>query len=251
MIYGPVGRTEDNTPTIAWQDLTGAVDYELLVYHVERGLEVVAGIHINETYFTTNELAIGGTYEAYVRAIFPENAPTAWSPMRQFEIVHEAPTRLVAPNSFTTAARPTFVWTEAATANSYELLVYNVDTGREVERISGIKQTSATLARSYYGATLEAYVRIETASGAGRWSAPLRVKSLSIMVGLDSDNDDLKLFADPADEENPVTLEDTESADANDKSAQAFADGEIEQVDAVMEEWVEMEWWSDVVHVNQ
>ena len=102
--------------------------------------------------------------------------------MHRFVIVHEAPPSLIAPNSPTTTAQPTFVWTQAATANSYGLVVYDVAKGREVERISGINQTSVTLAQSYFGATLEAYVRIETSSGAGRWSAPLTVKFLSIMV---------------------------------------------------------------------
>lgn len=247
-IYGPHGSILDSTPTIAWENVTGEIDYDVVVYSVDRGVEVAAGTHIEHTYFTTPELAAGETYEVYVRARFAGDALTAWSPMHRFSIVHEAPPTLIAPGPLTTFARPTFAWTAAATAESYTLLVYNVDTGREVERIVGIQQTSAQLAHAYYGATLEAYVRIETASGPGAWSAPLRVKSLAIVADQALENvefnllDELKLIDDPTDEMPPfVDAEEFGDAEKNLAKATFNAD-EIEHVDAALEMWGELEW---------
>lgn len=247
VIYGPTGPTDDNTPTIAWQDVAGRIDYELVVYSVDRGVEVSAATHVEHTYFTTPQLAIGETYEVYVRARFAGDALTSWSPMHRFSVVPESPPTFIATPIQTANIPPVFLWTGAKTADSYTLLVYNVDTGREVERIAAIDDNSVQLANPYAGATLEAYVRIETASGSGRWSAPIRVKTLATMADRDVDakldlDHLLEPIDDPAGDATPDAVDDSEAVDREVAAKpEAISADDIEHLDAALAMWDEID----------
>lgn len=249
MIHGPVSDILDTTPVIAWSEVTSAMDYDVLVYSVDRGAEVAAGTNISGTHFTTTELPTGETYVAYVRANLSNGTRTSWSPRHRFAIHSPVSPRFILPGSVAESPAPTFVWTGVDSAVDYELLIYNVTTGQEVRNIAGITSTSYTLANSLHRTTHQAFVRTRSADGVGPWSAPLNFEvTASNLEPHDTDENLTNL-----DDANPEAIVETiEVAEEPRLKKAHFQPSEIvediAQLDAALENWAETEWWSDSVH---
>ena len=177
-VISPVGSTEDETPTIIWTSSTGATSYNLLVYSISAGQEVARSFGKARTYFTPTALLPGaGEYQVFVQAS-DETETSNWSDPYIFQLtagmasLPDAP-NLAAPIGTTSDSTPTVVWTAVGNADSYEMLVYNVNTGQEVANVSGLSGTSFTIVTPLaVSGQHQIFLRSVNSFGNSDWNGP-------------------------------------------------------------------------------
>lgn len=174
-VTGPIGAIPDNTPTITWTAYPGAVSYELLVYHVNRGQEVLNIKGITGTQFTTPSLFVPGTYQVFVRAILGGGAKTIHSKALLFDVTSATPvpgvTQILTPTQQTDDSTPTITWQALQNAATYDILVYDVNAGEEVFSAFGLTTHFATLPTPLSPGHYQAHVRGSNAAGQdGDWT---------------------------------------------------------------------------------
>ena len=113
-VVGPIGRTAVANPTLSWQSVPGALNYEI---HINNDSVPVAKLY-NQTgiaslsYTVPANLPIGN-YTFWVRARNGFGFNSNWSAPQKFEVV-TAPV-LTGPPASTFNLRPTFAWTNMMT----------------------------------------------------------------------------------------------------------------------------------------
>ncbi len=142
----PLSPTFDTTPEFLWTTVVGAENYDLLVYNVALGQEVINAPNLVSTAYTHGTpLAASYQYSAYVRATnsLPEIGP--WSAAHYFDLdLPNAPT-ITSPLVSTVDTTPDITWDAAEGAATYDLLLYNVVTGQPIpspDYSYSLKQTS-------------------------------------------------------------------------------------------------------------
>lgn len=176
-LTAPGAITADTTPTFQWQAASGAAAYELLVYDIDLGRQVLNGTNIVGTSFSSSLPPYKARYQAFVRAKDANGLPGGWSPSLEFEVqtISQLPGRPVVttPAGATTVDPPTIRWQPAAGAATYDLLVYQVDRGVAVINAGGTTATSYTHPYSIGDGRFQVFVRgVNSAGQAGAWSTP-------------------------------------------------------------------------------
>lgn len=113
-IVGPIGRTPLAKPTLSWQSVPGALNYEVWLNNTSvpvAKLYTPAGI-TSLSYTVPADLPIGN-YTFSVRARNAFGSDSNWSQAQKFEVV--TPPVLIGPSASTFNKRPTFNWTNMKT----------------------------------------------------------------------------------------------------------------------------------------
>ena len=158
VVVGPVGRTGATRPTLSWQSVLGALNYEVWI---DNNTVPVRNLFASQTpnpnrginslsYTVPADLPIG-QYTFWVRANNASGVTSNWSVPKSFSVV-TAPV-LSGPSQATLNVRPTFAWTNQMTtldsrptgAARYEFRLYatNFTNTSEVE-LTAFRQTNLT-----------------------------------------------------------------------------------------------------------
>lgn len=175
-MHSPPSTTSDTTPVFGWSSVSGAVEYELLVYDYTTGQVVIAQGNIAATaYEPSSPMLAGRSYQAFVRGVDASGRVGHFSSAHHFAIQNTAslgsPT-ITGPSDPTNDATPTFSWTSVTNASGYELLVYDIAAGQAVIDVvvGGTSFTPDTAMR--IDTRYQAFVRGVASDGAvGPWSA--------------------------------------------------------------------------------
>eukprot|EP00913_Durusdinium_trenchii_P010900 g10229.t1 len=176
-ITGPAATTNGSAPTITWTGGSGAATYDVLVYNIGAGTEVINSRNRTGTSLTpAGPLPAGGRFQVFVRGVNSAGAG-AWSAAYEFQVggvpqgPPAAPTNLVPVNgSLSASATPLFDWNDMPGATTYRLLAYNKAIGADVINQSGLTasrfQQTVALAPGAY----EFYLQAQNASGASAFA---------------------------------------------------------------------------------
>ncbi len=171
-LAGPSGEITTLTPTFAWNPPVTVSSYEFWLSDLTTGQAPLFDVaNITSMSFTpTSPLTAGHTYEWWVKGL-------AWSSPDIFSIPAVAP-KLTSPSGSIASAVPSFAWSPATGASSYELWLSDLTTGQApLLDVANITNTSYTPAGALtVGHTYEWWVK--ALSGAARrrsrFSCPLR-----------------------------------------------------------------------------
>eukprot|EP00913_Durusdinium_trenchii_P028451 g26679.t1 len=175
-LISPDLSNDANTPEFAWSDVADADGYELVVYNMRLGQEVLHADGLAGTSYTPMRPFAKDPHQAFVRAVNTAGAGL-WSAPQVFDVltgdqqIAEQPEWLQ-PQETPATSVPQFVWNAVDNAEMYELLVYHVDSGREVAR-QIISDTSHRFAEAFSGGRHQAFVRAMDTSGPRLWSNPI------------------------------------------------------------------------------
>ncbi len=133
----------DTTPVISMDPHPDAARYEVSISNRDSGQTVLL-----EQYLGDDSLPVelpGGNYLAYARYFDSNGAPGIWSDSVDFSIFTPAPgkAKLTGPQGIVDTDQPTFHWNKTDHASSYQLFVYNNDTGETLINF-WVKDTSYT-----------------------------------------------------------------------------------------------------------
>lgn len=269
----------NSRPTITWTSAGAGATYDLLMYNVDIGQEVLNQPGLTNNQFTPVSALPTANYQVFVRASTATQV-SAFSTPRNFRVEgsDNAVPNLFSPEAVISDHTPTFRWTGVTNATSYELLVYNVAAGQQVIGISTdlLLYTQPTNLPS---GPYQAFVRAITPSGPTQYSSPLNfqitsVNAADLFDGIEGNSPDalplpgeegVQLVASLADGEliptqvvstedsaelNTVTMPEWNDADVNlvqdygwRNTEPVEADAE-EEIHALMTEWPEIDWWS-------
>eukprot|EP00913_Durusdinium_trenchii_P028498 g26726.t1 len=157
--------TLDSTPTISWSAVPGAATYEILVYNIDIGAQIIHQNGITGTQFTPSSAFASVDHQAFVRAYDTFGMPGAFSSPQVLEIGSGTPT-ITAPVALANDPTPTIEWTTVAGAATYELMVYNLSTGKAVVEESNIVGTQFTPTTDLLRTEHQAFVRAVDVNGA-------------------------------------------------------------------------------------
>ncbi|GAB4146555.1 MAG: hypothetical protein Tsb009_19280 [Planctomycetaceae bacterium] len=177
VITGPTGTTSDTTPTITWNAASGAATYQLLAYDINTGQQIVNQSGIASTSFTPGSPWPGTKVQIFVRGVNSSNQTGPWSVPHQFMIQSSTPlpgavtfTNIIGTTTDTT---PTITWAPVSNAATYDLLAYDLNTGRQLANETNIVGTSFTPQSAWPGSAIQVFVRGVNSSGqSGPWSSP-------------------------------------------------------------------------------
>eukprot|EP00913_Durusdinium_trenchii_P023358 g21936.t1 len=171
-VSGPSGDTFDTTPDISWTGSTGAVGYEILLYDTAGGR--LLAHHQNQATLDYTPTLPTGSYQFWVRPTNIDGDHGSWSAPLNFNIVVaplNAPT-LTGPTGTTNAGAVTITWTGSDNATGYDLLVYNIGTGQQVDNPTGISGNSYNA--NYGAGTYQVFARATNATQTSSWSTPMQ-----------------------------------------------------------------------------
>ncbi len=183
----PVGIvTGTNRPTFQWTGVAQYVSYQLWVDNLTTGTTQVINVSgITGTQYTPDLPLENGNFRAWVRGTDAAGNRSNWSAPLNFTMnagVSGAPTA-VSPRISTGNNRPTFTWTPAANATTYQLIVTQLTASGQptVINVSNIPGTVVNSVVSYTtttsltpGQTYRWWVRGISSNGvAGAWSQPV------------------------------------------------------------------------------
>ncbi len=175
-LTAPQGDISDSTPTLSWSAATNATSYELQVTRTSDGTVVLSQTGLTVTTHTlVSALTLGATYQWYVRGL-NGSAVGEWS-SAVFTVLDPSdvgvPTGLT-PTGLTTTLTPTFTWTAAPNATTYQLWVEMSGNSNPLVNVTGITGASYTPASALpMGATGRFYVRGSNATETASWSNPI------------------------------------------------------------------------------
>lgn len=155
---------EDLTPTISWTPVAGASSYRVYVGNVTSGDAVVDETVVGTSYTPTTDFEFG-RHQIWVRAIGPQNYPSAWSDVVKYYIGPD----LLAPTTSTFNLQPEFSWTSVPGIASYRLFVQKGSTTAINE--ASITGTSFTPASPLEAGAYRWWILPSHANGrTGAWS---------------------------------------------------------------------------------
>ncbi|GAB4161764.1 MAG: hypothetical protein Tsb009_38970 [Planctomycetaceae bacterium] len=163
--------TTDTTPTIIWGSVTGAASYEILVYNISSGQQIIHQTGLVTNQFTPSSPFAQSMHQIFVRAFDVYGVATAYSAPQSLNVGIPT-TTITGPSATVGDTTPTISWTPVMGAASYELLVYNTSLGQLVIHQTGITTTAFTPSSPLAVANHQAFVRaIDGSNVAGPWSA--------------------------------------------------------------------------------
>ncbi|MCH8829113.1 MAG: hypothetical protein IID45_06000, partial [Planctomycetes bacterium] len=164
---------------ISWNNDANATGYDLLVYDVNAGQEVLNLNSLNTNSHTPAALTDAERYQVFVRGT-ANGQNGSWSSPVYFTLTG-APAAAVSGlpgtpsfTGLTSDTPPALTWTSATNAANYELLIYNLNAGQEVSHQTGLTDTTYTPTNLLAaGDNYQAFVRAENANGdVSNWSTP-------------------------------------------------------------------------------
>lgn len=179
-ITAPTPITSNTSPRIVWNAVNAAAKYDLWVDNLTTGTSKYIRqseiSYLTPWYDTTN--LPQGTFRAWVRAANGNNEFSPWSDPYTFtvDILPPSTPSMVGPtgvNGIVNTTNPTFKWTSADRAATYDLWVNNVTTSQSQiirqQNLSGTEYVAlANLPQGLY----HAWVRgINSVNEVGEWSA--------------------------------------------------------------------------------
>ena len=172
---GPAQFPQDPTVTLTWAEARYATTYELRVYHIEQGREIVRQVLTDATSFTFLEPLEGGArYSAYVRVVNEVGS----SQYNSLIFTQRPPATLAlrpvitGPRSHIRDTTATVTWDDFPDATDYRVLLYSVNRGKELVRqqVGNVTQfETPTLARNE---RYQVFVEATTSSGQRSLSSP-------------------------------------------------------------------------------
>jgi ELWxxDGT repeat protein len=140
----PMIRNQSTSrPTIVWQDVPGAVEYDVWIDNTTPG-QTSTVIHHDVTgksWQSATDLPLG-QYRAWVRGLDASGLAAAWSAVIYFNVA--TPPTMTAPLSSTFFARPQFTWTSVPSATKYDIYVRNMNTETVAYNVQSINATNWT-----------------------------------------------------------------------------------------------------------
>lgn len=161
--------TFDRTPTFAWNAVSGAGTYDVVIRSVKTGTTVVQQRGITDTSWTPSTPLADGPYFWWVSALTPTNARGVWTQQTPFYVGGR--TDILSPIGTISDTTPTFNWRPVDGVDHYDLWVDRVGGARQVIREQNL--TSPTFTANVLPAgTYRAWVRaISSTNELSPWSA--------------------------------------------------------------------------------
>jgi ELWxxDGT repeat protein len=158
-----------NRPEIVWDDVTGAVKYDVWLDSVTAGQTSTQILHnvMGKSWQNQTDLPLG-QYRAWVRGLDASGLAAAWSPAINFNVT-TAPA-LITPLSSTLSSRPQFTWTPVSSATKYELQLRNLNTETLVYNVQNITTTSWTPPADLPAGHYRWWGLVANANYRGQWS---------------------------------------------------------------------------------
>jgi hypothetical protein len=175
--FVPLNSTTDTTPTLEWNDISGAASYELV-------LKANIGDNLLTTFVASSELTIqdalrGGIYQLQVRAIDLDNNVTGWSEAMEFTVdepVADVP-QMASPSGTIQTVQPAFTWSKVAGATAYDLRIERTDQSLSELIVPVVGTNRHTLAtRLTEGDYLISVRAINSEHDLSEWSPQLPIK---------------------------------------------------------------------------
>lgn len=138
----PAFSTDDPAapPVITWSDVPDANHYEIDIYHVPSGEEVVREDAVDEARFEPDWWwRHDGEYAAYVRAVTADGLRGSWRKL-SFNIDGDEDPLTVTDGL--SDGQVELSWSEIAGAATHDVLIYDLDAGMEVRREDGLDGTT-------------------------------------------------------------------------------------------------------------
>ena len=136
-------RQYTSRPTVSWAPVSGAVRYDLWIDNLTTGQrQYVRDVSITSTSWTADVDMPLSAYRVWVRAFNASGGVALCSGGVDFQVA-VYPT-LLTPTAATFDRTPTFQWTSVSGAQSYELLMRNIQTGATVAQVSGLTSPTWT-----------------------------------------------------------------------------------------------------------
>ncbi|GAB5443517.1 MAG: hypothetical protein Fues2KO_38660 [Fuerstiella sp.] len=156
---------------LQWKTVEGASSYELYLYNDNgRGL-VHREAGLTDTQFLAHPLP-DGEYRAWIRSYRSDGSPASWSRAHSFELDAAQSSIISTPQSPLTPSfdrRPSFRWSSAQGATSYDLLLTDGTTVIQQNGLTGISwRPSGNLSATRW----QWWVRAHSTAGPGPWSPP-------------------------------------------------------------------------------
>lgn len=272
IIQPTTGGTFDRTPTITWNAIPGATNYDVWVSSRTTNAIVLRNQNVTGTSLTPAKDMATGDYTVWVRAQSGQYF-SPWSAGRSFSI--GMPPKINSPTSGTSStARPTFLWSSVSGTERYELWITNVQTNTKIV-LTNLTSTSYTPSSNLARGNYRVWVRAVSFMGeTTEWSTPVSftiaennapVQSLSISPDdvlltslLSGGRAETKVLVKKKQTEAPVVTE--KNADVSRASrtpaiihaasVAVINESEAEAFDSVMESWGMSEWWAPATAVN-
>lgn len=172
-IFAPPALTFDPTPTVAWQDLAGALNYDLELYSVDQGSLLLRSLDSDGTEFTPDDALLPGNYQVFVRGADVLGSRGPWG-MRTFAIPNSSGLpvlEFIDVAATSTDPTPTLSWLADPPAPRYHFELYSIDQGRLLVREEQLTTTSYTVTAPLATGSYQAFVRtIDTDGLAGEWA---------------------------------------------------------------------------------
>ncbi|MCH8829114.1 MAG: hypothetical protein IID45_06005 [Planctomycetes bacterium] len=163
---------------ISWPLLSGSRDYEILIYDVDTGREVLRQAGLTATEFEPASLTGAALYQVFVRSTNVSNETSDWSGKVHYRVAngqHPTPTLwpvITGVQPFNDG--PSLTWTRPSGIDvaSYELVIYNINAGQEVFRQTDIAEEHFPVFEQVgFGDDFQLFVRAKDTSGElSQWS---------------------------------------------------------------------------------
>lgn len=191
-VRGELAIESGSDVVISWNPLLASKDFDIRIYHIDTGQEVVNENHLTSASFVPEGLTEPGRYQVFIRHTDVNDQTGDWVSPTYFRLSIEAQTGAVDGTSFigvTNGPDPALTWTavnQIGYTTTYEVVVYNVAAGQEVLRESYLTETSLSVASLLEsGDEFQAFVRTQQTNVLGNvafdvyqfpylsdWSAP-------------------------------------------------------------------------------
>lgn len=161
--------TFDRTPTFAWDELTGAVKYEVFIRDRITGGTELYQQNISGLSFTPPSSLTNGPYRVWVIGVSDANVRSYWTaPM---DVYIGGRTDVLTPTGTTGDATPTFTWRTVDGAAWYELWVDQLDGTSGIIHETNLTGTSFTPSSALASGDYRVWVRaISTDNETSPWS---------------------------------------------------------------------------------
>ncbi len=179
--------TNNTTPTIAWNAVTGAVSYDIQIDNLATfASPEVTGTTATTSFTPSSAITPDALYYYRVRAVNATGGAGAWSAARSFTLDTTAPAapNLSSPlNSAISVGNPTFLWGGVIGANKYEIqLALTSDFASPISLTPGMPLTVTSYKPTSLLNTLKTYYwHVRAGDVAGNWGNWSVARTVSIV----------------------------------------------------------------------
>lgn len=176
--------TFDRTPTFAWNAVSGAAKYDVVIRNLKNGQTVVEARNIAGTSYTQPTPLPDGPYAWWVSAITSANARGVWTD--QMDIYIGGKTIVLTPTGSSSDTTPTFSWKPVDGAVRYELWVDRQNPWVQKAVYQTNLVTTSFTSGALPAGTYRTWVRAVSASNEfSPWSVPIDFTITSSDAALD------------------------------------------------------------------